>query len=219
MAITYESESTASSLTINVPSGTADGDLLVAIMGDGGAELTAPVGWTTVDSYRHYPSGNDWVWFGYIIVSGSPPTSYTWTGGGTNTRGVIQRFSGVAAYGGAAAQSNTNSTILTCPSVTPSQDGSLIVFCGGGFVSGTPTTPLGYSNSYATSSLSNSPELLIASKVQVTAASTGSVDSSGWRSYSNLDQRGVHMWFTQSGGGGSSNGAASYYYRQQGLVI
>jgi len=204
VAIAYQSESTASDNTVNVPSGTVDGDLLVAVLGDGGSEFTAPSGWTTVDSYEVYPAATDWSWVGYIIVSGTPPSSYTWGGGTGTTRAVIQRFSGVGSYGGSAAQSNTNSTTLTCPSVTPDQDNSLVVFTGAGFHQDSQTNPSGYSNVYSSSVASGVPEVYIASLVQGTASATGSVNSTGWYALSDFTQRGVHLWFREAGGGSES---------------
>ena len=217
MAIAYESESSSSSNTVSVPSGTVAGDLLVGAIGSGAAELVAPAGWTTIDSFEHYPAGSDWVWVGYIVVSGTPPASYTWTGGGGTTRAVIQRFSGVDSFGGFAAQSNLASSTLTCPNVTPNVSGSLVVFYGGGFYVNTPSTPVGYSNFHLSGGTSGVPELMLGSLVQGSAASTGSVNSMGWASYAGLTQRGVHMWFRPVGSG-STVPVFVNHYRQQGMM-
>jgi len=196
MVIAYESQSTSLTNTVNVPSGTADGDLLVAIFNDGSSEPTAPSGWTVVDSYVHYPAGSDWVWVGYIIVSGTPPASYTWGGATGISKAVIHRFSGVGSYGGANSQANTNSTTMTYPTVTPDEDGSLVVIAGGGYYSSIPPPPVsGYSNLTLSVSRSGIAEYCLGSLVQVTASPTGSVDQTGWQAYSGLDQRGTHLWF------------------------
>lgn len=218
MAIAYESTSTSSTNTVNVPSGTADGDLLVAVLGDGSSEFTAPAGWTTVDSYEHYPSGNDWVWVGYIIVSGTPPASYTWGGGTGITKIFMQRFSGVGSYGGFAAQSNTGSTILTCPSVTPDEDNALIVFTGGGFATSMPSVPAGYTNEQYGGGSSGVPELFIASLIQGSAAATGDVDSTGWNAFSGLEQRGVHVWFREAASTSPITGTASLAFTASGDI-
>jgi len=77
-------------LTINVPSGTQAGDLLVFIGGIGGSSggWLKPLGWTEVIDQGTDPSLS----FMYKVASSSEPTSYTFTTSGDSVMGLIATF-------------------------------------------------------------------------------------------------------------------------------
>ena len=128
-AIAYESHTTAvlgtdnSSLTINVPSGTVTGDLLLAAIATDSAETVAtPAGWTLVDR-----GNNTEVTLAvfYRFAPATVPASYTFswgTGNNEQATGAMFRFTGVnattpldtaATYAGAASATPTAPTITT----------------------------------------------------------------------------------------------------------
>lgn len=186
MAIVHESASSARSLTCNVPAGTADGDLLVALVSVenliGSSTLTNPAGWTQVYRTQNVSSSRDHEFvLSYIKISGTPPASYSWSYGDSydDSYTFIHRFSGVDDFQGYTINGSTNSTTATALSITPDTDGSLVVwFCGGNMPTSTASTPSGFSN--ASKQKEALPDSLLCSLIQGTASATGNKISSGW---------------------------------------
>lgn len=88
--------SSSSSVVINKPTGTVDGDVMLAIIdiNDASATITAPSGWTLLDSVNS--GGLTAKIATYYKVASSEGSSYTWSFSVTNRNaGAIVSFSGV----------------------------------------------------------------------------------------------------------------------------
>lgn len=92
--IDYRNGSTAAgtgitTLTISVPGGTSDGDVMVAAVSCGVPAITGPAGWTAGPS----PNANKGSWY---RVASNEPASYIWTpASSANMTGVIETLTGV----------------------------------------------------------------------------------------------------------------------------
>jgi hypothetical protein len=177
MAFTFRAIATSTdSATCNKPTGTASGDLLVALMvlfDD--ATVTPPSGWT-----EHY-TVNDSSYSGAVITlkvfskvaGGSEGASYTWTGyAGAYVAVAIAAYSGATtpAYDESNfAESVANSTTLVAGTITTDLDGGLILyFMGAADGSFTWTSPGGVTERVDWASMA------IAEEVQATAGASTS---------------------------------------------
>jgi hypothetical protein len=135
---TANNGSTATSIAINKPAGTASGDVLLAglyVRGQGStASATAPAGWTLI---RRTDLGNPVGGLGsvlsyYKVAGGAEPTSYSWSFDSSR-----RALGGIAAYTGvntttpvdaSAGQGNSiSSTAVTAPSITTSVGNTMVV--------------------------------------------------------------------------------------------
>ena len=127
MAIAFRAAASAgtanpgTSLVITKPTGTVDGDVMIAgIVGNITTELVAPAGWTQVrlDSASTFRYGV------YRRVASSEGANYTWTltaSGTGSIAGGIQAYSGVdntTPVDIDGGQTNASSTSIVAPSVT-----------------------------------------------------------------------------------------------------
>ena len=127
-----------SSLTINVPSGTVNGDVMIAVVGWYTAtSITPPSGWTLIATQ---PDGEGIGYNGsYYRVATNEPANYTWNWSGTSyPAGIIYTFSGVntsTPIDVSQVESGT-STLPTAPSVTTRVSNDYLIttfeFNGGG---------------------------------------------------------------------------------------
>ena len=120
----------ATTLSIPVPAGVQQGDVLVAAIGvRGNPTITPPAGWTLV---VNTPNGTTMRQAAFVHVVGATaePSSYTWT------FSVSQPAAGgMAAYSGAnttpvtvfAGQANPSSTSITAPSVSTFEPGDMLI--------------------------------------------------------------------------------------------
>ena len=122
-------------ITITKPTGTADGDLLVAILSfgaDTGGDFSPPAGWTVdpnIDNtfWTSETSGTRNKMAVYTKVASSEGADYTFTYGVTSRgAGQILRFSGAGSITTEAPTGNTSAS-NTAPSITAPVDGSLIL--------------------------------------------------------------------------------------------
>jgi hypothetical protein len=123
---------TAANVTVNVPAGTVNGDVMVAVItqsgGNGvqtGGLINEPSGWTFIreDSILDGPSGTEARLHTMIRVANSEPASYTFTTGNVNDDllGAILSYSGVdtvnsrdvAALGATGTSANPLSPAVT----------------------------------------------------------------------------------------------------------
>jgi hypothetical protein len=130
----------ATSVTINKPSTTVSGDLLVAVImiEAQNPTITLPGGgggtWTNFPTTVKFTTGtsNTTIAAYYAVANGSEPASYTFSGG-TNTQwvGAITDYKGVDTTTPIEAQSSTNSgtggTTATALTVTPSTANARVV--------------------------------------------------------------------------------------------
>lgn len=211
MAFAYRASTSAGNasggaLSINKPTGTASGDLLVAVLyleNDTNTWSSVPSGWTLATSQVN--TGLFKIWVYYKWAGGSEPSSYSWTPTTNNWRtAVMAAYSGGSGSGsqpdvsgGSQGDGITPSTDQTAPSVTPTADHDLLVFGYGNF-SG---TDVGSMSGKATNLRISFGGTTIADFLDVSpAAATGtSSPSSG---VGTQDYAAVHVGFFLSPGGG-----------------
>jgi hypothetical protein len=226
IAVASASSATANGadVTVTKPSGTVDGDLLVAVgwSDPDGPALSAPAGWTLAGSAYSGPAGSGGVW---TRVAASEGASWTWPGSTLTANHVhVLRVTGhggsldVAPVWVAIPASGTSHG---APSVTPTGTDSLLV-CGwwGIFASATVTwtPPSGMTeatdarDSAGWASSSVAWVALAASGATGTKSATSTVASNG--SYGSV---GLALAVATAGGG--STGAAASGEAAPGLVV
>lgn len=134
------SASSSSTITINKPSGTLEGDLMVAVMSsDGNLTWTGDTGWTEVFDQSTAP----WLRVAYKTAGASEGASYTFTASGNAVLSggiVTYRFAAYDTIG--SVVQGTTPLVLT--SISPSQSQSILLAFGGrnaaSITLGTPTS-------------------------------------------------------------------------------
>jgi hypothetical protein len=161
-------------LVINVPAGTADGDVMVAMVLTGtGTTAATQASWTTLDSQTTGPTARS-----FYRIASSEPASYTFTVVDAQTStGAIVTYSGSHATTPinqhAAYNRLTSTTSISATTVTPSVDNCMIVFLGGAGAAASATPPSGYTERADISQGGITVEA--AELLQTTAAATGTV--------------------------------------------
>ena len=125
----------ATSLTIDLPSGTSEGDLLIACVAtdaDEASSLAAPAGWNVVDIGQEGGTMTFGVWWKLATASESSTQQFTWSTGQKGW-GFIMRFTGHDATSpiDASATANGTSSSPTSPAVTTTVDNAMILRLGG----------------------------------------------------------------------------------------
>jgi hypothetical protein len=123
--------SAGTNLSINVPTGTVSGDLMIAVMGgDGGTAVTwtSPAGWTEVaDQSGGVKPG---MCVSYRVADGSEPASYSFTSSANSrSAGSILTYR-YAAYDTIAGAFTASANPLVLTSVSPTQSQSLLLAVG-----------------------------------------------------------------------------------------
>lgn len=154
VASTYAYNTTGTTATCNKPSGTTEGDLMVAIINcNSNTTITAPSGWNVIDEDDGIASTAT-VLIYYKIAGASEASSYDWTWSGNTRWGVaIATFSGSFDSDPSSGsfsyvyQSSSSNTAVTAPSVTTDACCSTAIFFGAydQTSGGTWTEPSGYS--------------------------------------------------------------------------
>ena len=121
----------ANTVTVTKPSGTADGDYLVATAGTRGGTCSAPAGWTSVGEVT-YDTNRSTVFY---RIASSEGASYIFTnnGGASGIAVGITAITG-AATGTAptyAGQANASSSTATAPTITPAANSLIMLVCSG----------------------------------------------------------------------------------------
>lgn len=137
---TTSQSASASTLTINKPTGTIEGDLLVSIVFSGAnTTWTGDTGWTEVADLGANPSQR----VAYKTAGASEPSSYTFTaanGGPVGGTILTYRYAAYDVVG--AFTEDTNPLVL--PSISPTTSQSLLIASGGrnaaSLTVGTPTS-------------------------------------------------------------------------------
>ncbi|MFI1535564.1 hypothetical protein [Streptomyces anandii] len=130
MSISYVATATAvtstitdASLACNVPTGTTDGDVMVAIVSrpSGTATVSTPSGWDVLSGFPVQNSGGITL-AGFYRVASSEPASYTFSFSTGKCLIAISSYRGVdnttPVHQSAAATDTTNRTTHTSPSIT-----------------------------------------------------------------------------------------------------
>jgi hypothetical protein len=206
----------ATTLTLNKPSGTVSGDVMLAaitITGGTGVTFTPPSGWSSVQRHNSTTVIGQEVW--YKVAGGSEPASYDWTWTGARAAsGVISSYSGVDpttpvdVNGG---QANASSTTITAPSVTTTGTDDLLVGFFGVANGGTVTavSPLTDRTYSAATGASNLTAIRGADEYALNAGSTGTRTATAGNAGVNIGQlvalkpyvstltQASHRWFSQ----------------------
>ncbi len=123
----------SSSAALNIPSGTAVGDLLVAVMVvDGNDPITAPAGWNVVSTNVSSNRVSVGVW--WKLAGSSEPSSHTFSWTDTEQfYGWIMRFTGhdPASPVNATAVDTGSASSPNSPAVTTSVDNCMVLRIGG----------------------------------------------------------------------------------------
>ena len=158
-------------ITVNVPSGVANGDLLILVLNGGNSTVyTTPAGWT--------------LWFAttnvtavFYKTASSEPASYTVTGSTATTAIGFMLAYRNAAINVMGALSATTANPIVAPAITTTATNTVVIaFIRNGGVSETFTTPSGFTNLVSESDASD-PSGAIFTKTQVTAGTTGTASS------------------------------------------
>lgn len=145
-------------VTVNVPSGVANGHGLIAnigFTGGSGVTVTPPAGWTLI---RRDDNGTTLGNALYARIANSEPASYTWTlSSSQNNSGSMIAYSNVDQanlIGANGGQANASSTNVTAPSITTLYESSVVLYFGGVLSVATYTPPSGYTERLDTNSAS-----------------------------------------------------------------
>ncbi|MGW0795914.1 hypothetical protein [Streptomyces sp. NPDC002692] len=130
MAISFVQVATAtnssistSSLACNVPTGTANGDVMVAIISraSSSATVSTPSGWTVIPGFP-VQNTNGTTLCGFYKVASSEPASYTWSGSAQKWCIATMSYRGVDTGSpinvSSAAVDTTNRAAHASPSIT-----------------------------------------------------------------------------------------------------
>jgi hypothetical protein len=194
MPMDYASQASATptsgtTVVVSKPSGTAEGDVLIAMVSISGSNptITPPSGWTLVVSLGATGGGvNSGVWT--KVAGGSEPTTYTWTSSNTivDSVGAIVRYTPASPTTSPGVIDATAKSAIATPAVAPSvtatgdNDRLICLFTGN-----TPgSTPSGMAQRVAIDGGSSGvwiyDELLTANGATGTRTWTGAASSIGW---------------------------------------
>lgn len=212
--VTTAQSSSATSITVNKPSNTADGDLLLALVLSRVADAgytTAPSGWTLVSGQPSIPAGSGSLrWYSKPIPSAAAEsaTTYTWSGAATAGRvaAMVMRVTGaystpidaISGSVGVMVGSGTSAT-LTAPAATTGYPNEVVLT---GLVANTTsgdmtyfTVPSGTSlvGQVVTNTGGSNSQLQVS---QNTQSSSGSTGSKQWTTTGSLTGSGVTFLLT-----------------------
>jgi hypothetical protein len=161
---------TAGSFTINKPSGTLQGHLMIACVFGTNNQMSADVGWSRVAEIRNDTCS------GAIfekVAGASEPSSYTFSGGGPPQKmgGEIQTWSGAQVDKDGNFYKGSGTSNIVMPGVTPSENGTLLAFVITNAASGTFSTPSGMTSRAVTNT--NQPSMASFYQAVVKNVATG----------------------------------------------
>jgi hypothetical protein len=173
------SATTVSSIAVNVPSGTVDGDIMVAVIMAAAASHTITcTGWTVLDAQTS--SGPSTATL-YRVAAGEPASyTFSWTGGSSaNVSGMISSYSGGKISNPIdthVAWHRTASTVtVTCDPITTGVNSCLVVAVCTVNLSSTFSGPAGYTQNAVLSNASGS--IMMADKTFALTAGSGTLTS------------------------------------------
>lgn len=169
------SSSGVTSVVLAVPTGTVDGDVMVAVveLSLSAQTVSTPSGWTALDSANTGPTVAT-----FRKVAASEPANYTFSWSGSAVvSGSIASYSGcntsapVNAHG--ALNRTVGSTTVTANSVTTSVDGCMVLFVGGINTNSAWTGPTSYTQRAVPQN--GASAAVIAEFAQTSAGAVGSI--------------------------------------------
>lgn len=179
-AVTVRSSAAAASavdgttVTLNVPAGTVNGDLLIAVvtwLGTGA--ITAPAGWTLTNNWG---AGTSPKQLTYYRTAASEPASYNWTisVGGSWSGGMVA-LTGHDSGGVPAEniQYNPSSTSCSAPTRTASNAGAMLLYIGAASGTQTLTPPSGMTELWDVNSAAGTKSSQAAASESRAAGATG----------------------------------------------
>jgi outer membrane protein assembly factor BamB len=176
----------AGSITINVPSGTAKGDVMIAAIAvrPYTVTITPPAGFTLVDRQSNANGSTNALAVYVRVASSSEPASYTWSlSSNTGSAGGIMSFAGVDNASpidvNAGALRTTSGLTFAAPSVTTTTADDMIVTAHEYSSSDRWTPPTGMTEAFDVASLAVPDALGIAIvgsyKLQAAVGATGTL--------------------------------------------
>ena len=141
-AATANNAGGAGNLSIAMPTGTVQNDVMVAVIGvrgGTGVTITAPTGWVELNTTTSLTSIRSSMFYKVAGASEAGPYSFTFSVS-NKASGVISSYSGVDLVSPIVknnVQANASSTTMTAPSVNTTHDNSWVV---AGFTTATGTT-------------------------------------------------------------------------------
>lgn len=165
-------------LTLNVPSGTVNGDLLIACLNcRGDLTITDPAGWTVIATTASGTATTDVRFRTYWRQASSEPASYNFvtTGGAISKSGFIWRINAadtVTPIHKSSSVTGTGAT-ATATGVTTTINDTLIIYLGGYNSTTLNSWPAPSTMTNRTSELGGQAETTGSSKALGTAAATG----------------------------------------------
>jgi len=171
----------SSTLVINKPTGTTNGDIMVShvIVNTAGNTITVPTGWTLIkrqDSPSSISTATYWK-----SAGSSEPASYTWS---FSTSG--EASGGIASYSGvnttnpvdaSNAQYNSSTSTVSNSGVTTTDINDMLVYATGITVPTTVNVPTGFQEEWSTTSTSSTTSEM-SDKIDPTTGATGTVSGS-----------------------------------------
>ncbi|XAS63716.1 hypothetical protein VUN84_15685 [Micrococcaceae bacterium Sec5.8] len=175
---TTTANTVTTAVTLNKPSGTAAGDVLVAsFTADKNPAASAPSGWTPIVNTLNISSGAR-VFAYYHVVGSADPASYRWTlsaavkwGGGMTAYRGVNKTTPLDSKVVTATNTTYTATSITAPSITTASNKAMLIG-GVGFDSSSPaaTAPSGWTERWEAA---NAQIAELADKVQATAGASG----------------------------------------------
>jgi hypothetical protein len=170
-----QNTTTVANLIINKPTGTQQGDLMIAIAGTGSGPArtwTQPAGWNEV---RDQGTGNN-LMVSHYIAGASEPGSYTFTASALAiTSGIIITYRNAAFDVVGSIATGASSGVQTASAVTLTESAStLLAFFAEVAAGRTWSSPTSGLISLATDSDGTAPSWALYSEANVVSGSTGS---------------------------------------------
>lgn len=212
-------QGSGATVTIPVPSGTASGDVLIAVVEARINDVTGvPSGWTLI---RAGTSGNLRLRT-YYKVAGSEPASYDWTLAGSSVAtGLMIAVQSAADPASNAIENAGNlgtARFQDCPAVTPSDNDSLLLWIDAPELSNTPVDPSGTTRVVYINNAGDC-DLMVARSTQATGGvSSGTKQwDAGVGAFGNFLSQTLAL-APGGGGGGVVIPVFAHHYRQQGIA-
>ncbi len=149
----------AGTITINVPTGTVQNDVMLASIGfqPSGATVPTPAGWTLLRRVNNAGATSNSLVTYYKVAGAAEPANYTWAFNAiTGAAGGIQSFSGVditSPIDVELGQNTASSLSHAAPTVTTTMANDMIVTSHSFASSATWTSPAGMTEAYDRTSL------------------------------------------------------------------